>query len=80
MTGTAKQAVADYYFKHTRAAMDKSNEEYMKVVSQFASDEGIEASDWKMCSAADGTYADCPVKVTKEGWFGVTVHNPSSVT
>ena len=79
VTGTAKQAVADYYYNHTISAMDKSNEQYKKIVTDFASDGRIESSDWKMCSVAEGTYRHCPVHHSKEGWFGVTAHNPSTV-
>ena len=78
VTGTAKQAVADYYYKHTESAMKKSNEIYKNIIGEFARNDGLESNDWDMCSGED-TYADCPVHHTKEGWFGVTAHNPSSI-
>ena len=80
VTGTAKQAVADYYAKHTSSAMYTNNEQYKKVIADFAGQEGLQTDKWKMCSVVNGTYADCPVHHRKEGWFGVTAHNPSAIT
>ena len=59
--------------------MYTSNKQYKKIVAGFASEEGLKSDKWEMCSVVNGTYADCPVHHWKEGWFGVTAHNPSAV-
>ena len=79
ITGTAKQAVSNNYAKRVGTAMDTSNTQYKKIVSDYAANGGIVSDQWEMCSVVNGTYHDCPTHEWEEGEYAVTAHNPSAV-
>ena len=78
ITGTARQAVADDYVKRISKAMSESNNEYSRLVSELAADLGVEAEEWKMCTATNTTYLDCPIQ-DNENSFVIAAHNPAAV-
>ena len=82
ITGTAKQAVADYYNYLMETAMDYSNYYYSHIVGKIATGLGVSSDlerDWTNCSISQIESADCGITDSKGQTWGLVVQNPATV-
>ena len=82
ITGTAKQHVANDYFKRLDTSMKTDN---YPVYAQTLNDiflktmTKVKSATWEWCNNLRGTYLDCPVSGHPKANFLIAAHNPSTV-
>lgn len=81
ITGTSKQAVADYYTELQDSAVTKNNGLYAQLVGEQATAAGLEASlEWSACTVSTTEHISCGLKETAGQTWMLAAQNPSTVT